>query len=317
MSARMRLAGLVVAATLLTAAPVGASAGLKVAPVVLGGSVTVTGSASFVREVVLPRPVTLSFRGWDSTLKLKVSGGRFAGFVVQPEDPRVAGAMLSIQPGYCATAGCSGPPWAFRGGLSCLCGVASDNTSTATLPPGRYRLFLIADGAAVSVTFHLPGLHGSTVVRSGGRARVSIDAPAPSQLAPAFTGGVGGNLYSAGVSHRSGARGGAYFLLGWKVLVGAPKSANAVGPCISQGAAGGVAALYQYPCDASTAPIPGIGGQVEAGTTTGPAGALAQYATFYQAFGVHAGGEISAGGYVDTESPATEAHTLVLWVDFG
>ncbi|MDQ1686504.1 MAG: hypothetical protein QOC82_3241 [Frankiaceae bacterium] len=305
------------AALLGAAVPVGASATAKPRPVVLGGTVTVIGTSPYVREVVLPRPVTVSVRDWNSTVTVMAWRGRYAGFVLQPEDPHVAGALMSIQPGYCPTVGCTPPSWAFHGGQGCVCGVASDNTTTATLPAGRYRLFLIADGAGVGVTFHLPGLHGATVVRSGSRAAVSVDAPAPSQLWPSYTGGFGGNLYSAGVSHTSSARGGAYFLLGWKVFVGAPKSANAVGPCMWRGPAGGVTVAYQYPCDAASASPAGIAGQVEAGTATGPGGALAQYATFYEAFGLHQGGPISAGGYVDTESPATEAHTLALWVDFA
>jgi hypothetical protein len=195
------------------------------------------------------------------------------------------------------------------------------------LPAGRYHLFVIADGAPVSGTLRLGGLHGRTHVDSGSIYRTEIDQPAPSVYSPGADSASPGHLYSAGSTHR-GATTGYVFFLHYKVFTGwdgtnqaqvcgfeGPPKDNALGP-------------YEYPCAtpkdafgaawaASNIPWELHGGYaVDAG---GPAGLVPHYLLPEWAFGYYDVPRpvASMGGFINTGSPAAEVETLTLWLDFG
>lgn len=75
--------------------------------------------------------------------------------------------------------------------------------------------------------------------------------------------------------------------------------------------------LYEYPCDEQSAAALFVGGQVQTGAKTSPVGVLDQYATFSEAFGTLGAGTWSLGGFLNSTSPASEAHTQILWLDFA
>jgi hypothetical protein len=303
MTTTARLAGGIAALVLaLPVSPAGASP--PAAPVRAGGSITLTGATSYVRDIVISRTVTIS----DATTKVEASRGRFAGFALRRATEDEPGVFFDIQEGGCDTRGCERVPWAFGG--TCVCGyrsAAPPPPGTATLVPGRYRLYLIADGGPVTVHLTLHGLPGRTTIRSGRPHPVVIAAP-PAQGSPD-----GGNLlYSAGGTHASGAWGGLHYLLLRKMLASPPKSVSHGGACLSDHPpSGGPLGPYQFPCEPGT-----VGGQVETDRTLGPLNLTKQYATQIAFFGIHGEGDWSLGGYLNSEFPATEAHAQLLWMDF-
>jgi hypothetical protein len=305
MTTTARLAGGIAALVLaLPVSPAGASS--PTAPVKAGGSILLTGATSYVREIVISRTVTIS---GETSSKVEASRGRFAGFALRRATEDDPGVFFDIQEGGCDTKGCQRVPWAFGG--TCVCGGYRSATpppaGTATLAPGRYRLYLIADGGPVTVHLTLHGLPGRTTIRSGRPHPVVIAAP-PGQGSPDG----GSLLYSAGGAHASGAWGGLHYLLLRKMLVSPPKSANHGGACLSDHPpSGGPLGPYQFPCEPGT-----VGGQVETDRTLGPLNLTKQYATQISFFGIHGEGDWSLGGYLNSEFPATEAHAQLLWMDF-
>ena len=316
------------AAALATVLAVGVmpSAGASSRPpaVTLGGSVTLSGSGSYVREVVLPRPVTFQEQTWHETWRITAPRGRFAGYALRPKASEVEGVAFALTRGYCLTRACARPPWVSSYGNGCLCNLAGPTPGVVTLPAGRYRLYLIADGAPVTVTLKFPGLTGKVSIRTGAPHRPVIDTPKPAVLDPPIAppAGMGGNRYSAGATHAArddGLEFGAmYFLVSWKIFgVSPPKSVNQSGGCMFDGpAVPGPLGLYQYPCDVGTLVDVRPGGQVQTGSKTGPGGALDQYATFTEMFGLIHDGPVSLGAYINSHSPASEAHTQIFWLDF-
>ncbi|HVF06008.1 MAG TPA: hypothetical protein VNA20_14295 [Frankiaceae bacterium] len=324
---RTRLVAGIASLLVVGAMPSAGASPSRPAAVVLRGPVTLTGSDSYVRDVVLPRAVTFQEQTWNTTWSITASRGRFAGYVLRrvgTDDDQVA---FALKRGYCLSRACVHPSWVpFANG--CVCGGRTPSSAVRVLPAGRYRLHLIADGAPVTVKITFPGLTGrSTTFRSGVRHRPVIDTPPPAVLDPPIAPptGMGGNRYSAGATHTA-PNGGIFFLVAWKYFdVSPPKSANHIGGCMSHGPpVPGPAGLYQYPCDVGSVGTLFVGGQVATGPNAGPMGTLPQYATGFEWFGpvgdarpgVIYKGTTSLGAYVNSHSPATEVHTQILWLDF-
>jgi hypothetical protein len=285
--------------------------------IVLGGSVTLTGSDSYERDVIIPRAVTIDRQQWLNSWHIDGPRGRFAGYVLRQAGRSVKGALFALSAGFCLARACAHPDWVPYA-TGCDCGTTAGSPSNTVLPAGRYHLYLIADGAPVTVAFTLPGLKGRTTIRSGQpHPPQTVYTPAPAVADPPIaTAGMGANRYSAGVSHTS-PHGGLYVLVSWKLFrVSPPKSVSQFGACFFHGPmAPGPLGPYEYPCGGQVAGF-GPGGQVETGPGPAPAGALAQYGTDYEAFGSLEAGPWSIGSYINSMSPASEAHTQVFWLNF-
>lgn len=294
-----------------------ASSASHPATVLLGGSVTLTGSESYMRDVTIPHTVTIDRMQWLNSWHITGTRGRFAGYVLRQAGHGVQGAVFALSTGFCLARACAHPDWVpYAGG--CDCNTTTGTPTNTVLPAGRYHLFLIADGAPVTVTFSLPGLKGRTAIHSGQpHPAQTIYTPAPSVADPAIaTAGMGANNYSAGASHTT-PHGGVYFLIAWKIFaVSPPKSISHFGACYFNGpVVPGPLGPYEYPCNNSLLGT-GPGGQVQTGPGPAPAGVLAQYGTDFEAFGSLNPGPWSLGSYINSMSPATEAHTQVFWLDF-
>lgn len=310
-----RSAGAVLALVLLAAVAPANALSAPPGTVRLGGTVTLTGSTSFSRSVVIDKPVRIRLGDW----KVTAPRGRFAGFVLRQDGPEdVMPTVMDIQPGMCHTRACERAWWSVPAG--CLCAVEIPDPADSArgiLRPGRYRLYLIADGAPVTVHLPLPGLRGRTTLSAGAGVAARIDALRPAQLEPPIpSGGVGGNLYSAGGSRTVGSGGGMQVLVMWKYLVGAPKAANNGGVCFyprtPKPAAG---APYQAPCDGGSWQRLTTG-QDEIGAKGGPNGTFDLYATSLKRFGLLERGPIGVGGHINSANPATAAYAQNLWLDF-
>lgn len=113
-------------------------------------------------------------------------GGRFIGIALVQEDSsgawtgnvRLAGTL-----NRCSRPGCvSKTPLQLA-------------TGSSRLPKGVYRLYLIADGAPVTVKFSLDGPTGETTLRPDQHARTTIGSPRPAFLADAVGYFSGGRTY--------------------------------------------------------------------------------------------------------------------------
>ena len=294
---------------LVVTSPAGAAPGA--APVRLGGTVVITASTSFEKDVVIPRDVTVTTKSWT------ISGdrGRLYGFAFRP--PGENRATFAFRNGFCSGRGCRQSSWAPYGPV-CYCRMPSpnDHPERGLLKAGRYQLYVVTDGVPITVTMSLDGLTGRTSIKSGRPVSAGIAEPDPTFYEPRTTQeGPGGNLYSSGATHTTGDQGGIYTVLAWKIVTGAPKSANPTGFCQYLYPAG--SPTYQAPCDNADRHSPGVYGQTPTGGRTGPSSALETYAASQlQAFGVLPAGTWGLGGYVNSESPALEVHMQVFWLDF-
>lgn len=310
---KVRFAG--IAVVTLFAATLPASALSAPSPLEMQGTITLSGSTGFVRELTLRKP----FKITSAHRTVKASGGRYAGFVLRKhaEDILDTPGVASIVSGYCTTRACARPAWASAHPLDLFSGATVPNEMSTTLSPGRYWVALVADGKPVTVTLRFPGT-GRTTVTSGVRRAPAIDVPKPSLYGPETPAGNTGQLYSAGTTHRSRSAGLFYYLTSWKNVYGPPRSANEQGVCVFEGEpVAGPLGPYQYPCGGSEVLNFYAFGQRETGRKTGPSGQFPEYAVTTDAFGVNEIDDaLSIGGFINGASPATSAHTTILWVDF-
>lgn len=309
----LRLAGGVAALLVGTTLPAGAA---PAGPVELRGTVTLSGTTSFVREVVLRTP--LRFTAQHRVVR--TAGGRFSGFVLRRVGDGVTTTVASIAPGYCAARGCARPAWSGTYVTDLFTGFPTnpgEPITYAPLAPGRYQLYLIADGKPVTVTLKFGGT-GRTTLTGGAARPTAIDMPKPSQYGPETAAGNTGHLYAAGATHRAVASSTFFYMLSWKLIYGPPKTVNQEGVCVFEGPpVGGPSGAYQYPCAGNQVANFGPFGQWSTGTRTGPLNALEGYAAILEFFGVNEGQEeYSIGGFINGPSPATGAHTVILWADF-
>lgn len=144
----------------------------------LAGTVTLTGRTSGYLDVRLPVAATL-----DHVSGLSVSGGgRWAGFFLTDSKPngvrllggRAEGSKLGTY-------------------LMPLQGIA--RTGALRLPAGSYRLYLLTDRTAATVTLRLRGLAGRTSLTPSRRVPFDLYTPAATAISPG-----GGNVVVAGAA---------------------------------------------------------------------------------------------------------------------
>jgi hypothetical protein len=314
----LRLAGSA-AAFLVFAAALPASALSQRVALEMRGTITLRGSTSFVRELVLTKP----FRITPAHRTVSTSGGRYSGFVLRKHGKGVltTQTVASMVPGYCDTRGCVRPGWAPSETMDLFTGYATTPGQTeinAPLTPGRYWIALIADGKPVSVTLRFPG-SGRTTVTTGARISSAIDVPDPATYDPETPAAATGQLYSAGATRRTRAGSLFYYLTSWKFVYGPPKSVNQQGVCTFEGPpVEAPTGAYQYPCGGDELLNFYAFGQRATNRKSGPGGLADEFAVTTDAFGVHEvdGAALSLGGFINGPSPSTSAHTTILWVDF-
>ena len=298
------------AATLLLVLPTAEAAPAR--PVALAGTIVVTAKRSGTMRVVLPRPARVDF----SEIKRLQSGGRFYGLVLRHE---TADAWVeSIGIGNCARAGCK--PLFPYSGMNCVCVRQPDGTMTigeGTLPAGNYRLYVVADGAPVTMRMTLRGLSGSVTVTPTQPARVSILEPKPDVTVAAASAPVEpGAIFSAGSTHTVPSRGGHFVMVLWK-LHPAPHVPTLAGQCVYDGPVSG-SHPYQHPCSDGHGAKPFVTGNA----ATGQAGPtlLGQYvSSFTSSFEFLPADEstkFSIGAYGNTVGPAEDPHLQQLWIDY-
>jgi hypothetical protein len=196
----------------LVAGVVGVSASAAPATVpVLGGVNVFVGSVSASVLVEVPHPVQLVDGGGMSPDAVDRGSGRYSGYILDPVDTRMPNTWVEdIWINMCRTAGCRAPEGPVPAG--CLCETSVGSVEHMTLPAGRYRLILVADGAPVRVVLKLAGLTGRATFHPTGPARVRIVVPTPTQSYPAAS----PLLFAAGATHTFGARSGYIAMAVWK-----------------------------------------------------------------------------------------------------
>jgi hypothetical protein len=137
---------------------------------VLALKTTLSGSANGSVDLPLSAPASISCAPVDNPdVAISTAGSSLVGLVLRSLDrpaefpfdafrlPRAAGPFVITTP-----AG----------------GICAHGARTFTLPPGRYRLYLVAD-RSTTVTLTLHGLAGRTTVRPRRAATASTDLPTP------------------------------------------------------------------------------------------------------------------------------------------
>lgn len=189
----MKAVSLLVAAWLVVGATAPAPARTAPALPTLAGVTTLSGTHSGYVRVKVPVRSKLNLH-YDLTRSsgpneaIAISGnGRFIGFALVPEDSgrfpsdaRVAGTF-----NRCRSRGCPpSEPLQYTKGSS-------------DVPAGIYRLYLVADGAPVTVTFRLDGPSGSTKLTPQHPLRIPMASPKPIFAEPAHRG-----YFSGGATYR-------------------------------------------------------------------------------------------------------------------
>ncbi|MDQ3952737.1 MAG: hypothetical protein M3279_07230 [Actinomycetota bacterium] len=140
----------------------------RTAPAKLAGRTRITGNATSVTWVTIPKPVAF---GTDD---IRIQGaGRIAGFVLTetPVDDLEREFVMAARTSLCETPGCtSNDVYEFVAG-------PPPGTADIMLEPGRYLLYLLADGAPVSVTLRLQGVRGATEVRPSTPVDAGVSVP--------------------------------------------------------------------------------------------------------------------------------------------
>jgi hypothetical protein len=157
---------------LLSAAPAVAHAA---ATPRLARMTTITGSRSTSTAVVLPHGATVRVdRPTAHSDNVTVTGnGRVAGFDLRSENgsatpPHLFGVLTN----GCYTARCTQREHIVSTVAAGFASKPVGSLTQYTLPAGRYRLILIADGAPVTVRLRLDGLTGSATIRPAATASV-------------------------------------------------------------------------------------------------------------------------------------------------
>lgn len=160
----------------------------------LGRHTTISGSVTAYSDVFLPRSVAPV-----RDMTYSVSGdGRLTGFVMVKQGAglvRNRPALVALRSGRCLEIACEARPQP-------LMMMLAFNLDDHELPAGRYRVYLVADGAPVRVNLGLPALHGRLGLQPSTPARAqleSIDSMVPA--APnVLAGGIATGLRGDGIS---------------------------------------------------------------------------------------------------------------------
>lgn len=160
------------------------------------------GAAAFT----LTRPVSFRYVAGTGIPEIAVNGpvGRMTGIVIAQEGikPDSGAALYTFRFNGCWSSACRTPPdeklfpQTMAGSLRVPQTPNADGSTTLTLPAGRYRAHVVADGAPVSVTVRFPGLPGRGRIPATARSLATAKT-AESAFANSPQGQV---LYSAGAS---------------------------------------------------------------------------------------------------------------------
>ncbi len=165
-----------------TVAAVAASAGGPRAPR-LGATTIISGSEPAVAFVRVESPATVdvhedfrSARGPSPSISI-TGGGRFAGFVLVKETSRDTSENFLIAGRFsdCASRGCASEKKPMN--YVSPSNIAGSPSGFVDLDPGRYRLYLIADGTPVRIVLRLDGLEGRSSISPTTPAAVDLRAP--------------------------------------------------------------------------------------------------------------------------------------------
>lgn len=173
---------------------------------------TVIASRSSVVEVWLRTAAVLRvdsglLRSPDISI---TGGGRFAGLAIVADMPAAKPTFVfAVNVNGCWTPGCTTPaderlfPQPLAAYANATARGSLGGVMAVTLEPGRYRLYLLADGQPVRATLRLAGLRGSLTIRPRTPAAgVNMTSVAPNLGAIPTA---NGQIYSAGATGHIGA----------------------------------------------------------------------------------------------------------------
>lgn len=144
----------------------------------LSGVTRITGNTSSVAWVTIPKEARFSWRYGPNPDVTIEGGGRMAGVVIMEpdlEDDRRRFAMAG-RASFCDAPGCtSDDTHQFVVGNI----PGATDRDWIVLPPGRYLLYLVTDGAPVSVTLRLHGLSGRSKLSPATPVDAELRAPTP------------------------------------------------------------------------------------------------------------------------------------------
>ena len=275
---------------------------------VLAGSLVVTASHSASMTVWLPRATPIDVY---EDITVDAPRGRATALFLKRDGAWDAPVVAVYHPGLCATSGCASEfP---RSKIGFLWTPGSTDGVSGVLPGGRYTLYVVTDGAPMSVTIRLRGLSGRRTVAPGRSIRAEVAASAPSVAQPPAS----PVAFAGGSVRRFGPRGGANLTLIWKET---PTwvSKSATGICVYDHAPASTdtSPAYQFPCPNARGGVPpSVSGAVAAGPALTPVGPGRFVSGTSAAFLVPPG-EFGLGGYNNTTGPVTGAYIHQLWVHF-
>ncbi len=176
---RLVLLSLTVAASVLAPAAATGATTRSSAPPSVAGTTTIVGDSTAAMRVDLPRRASLNRKSGPNP-DIRISGdGRLIGVVLTKDNVTDYNreTFQAVRFGYCAERGCS-PAKTSDQLVSTRPGDGEpDPEGTIVLEPGSYLLYLIADGAPVTVELRFHGLEGSTVMRLAGKAHSGLVMP--------------------------------------------------------------------------------------------------------------------------------------------
>jgi hypothetical protein len=284
-------------------ATVHATAEAAAPPRTLSGVNEVEGSPTAAMAVRLPRAIQV-----DSLRDLvPVQGrGRLTAVLLKRDGGFNEPMLRSVRLGFCGKPGCT--PAAFYD-VSTIYTPRSGIGFKGVLPAGRYRLYIVTDGAPVRYRLLLPGLSGTSTLRPQESTVGSVVETRPTMSLPEAA----PLLFSGGSSHHFGKQGGFNATLVWKTLL-APAVPSAAAVCIYDGvpAPGDPSPAFQFPNCPNGIP-PWLTGTHDSGSL--PTGNRS-LSFNYEDRPLPQNHTFSLGGYHNTVDPALEAHSQQLWLDF-
>ena len=143
----------------------------------LKGQNVISGNRTKLMQVVLPADVDMPTRRLGRTVDI-AGAGRAAGFALIARRPvdGVRHLYSVVRAGFCGVEACA-PGATERASFLFFDGDERTDDATIELPAGDYLLYVIADGAPVTVTLRLPGLTGQARMRPATVADFEVTEP--------------------------------------------------------------------------------------------------------------------------------------------